>query len=143
MRDTLCWNCKNTSGNKCTWFSEKAKPVDGWEAVRRDIFIESGSSRYRKVKSYYVIDCPNFVKEDIERLTDDQFYVPSDKEREMLKNALRKCMKDHDVTQQYLAEKMGKCIDTIYKYLRGKTVYSVRSVAEVMPEIYDYIKAEA
>lgn len=138
MRDTLCWNCKNTSGNKCPWFSKAEKPVEGWNAVRNDIFVAN-----RKVKSYYVIDCPNFVKEDIERLTDDQFYVPSDKEREMLKNALKKCMKDHNVTQEYLAEKMGKCIDTIYKYMRGKTVYSVRRVAEVMPEIYDYIKAEA
>ena len=49
--ETLCWDCSNTNGNACPWFSEKMQPVEGWTAELRE--TTDGVS-------YFVIDCPNF-----------------------------------------------------------------------------------
>lgn len=49
--ETLCWDCANTNGNACPWFSEKMQPVEGWTAELRE--TTDGVS-------YFVIDCPNF-----------------------------------------------------------------------------------
>lgn len=55
---TLCWRCANTNGNRCPWFAKDAKPVEGWKALRRDLYMSP-----RKVESYIVIDCPLFEEE--------------------------------------------------------------------------------
>lgn len=59
-KETLCWKCKNTNRDKCSWFDPKnPKPVEGWEAVRRDLFAD-----VRRIESYRVISCPNFDPEE-------------------------------------------------------------------------------
>ena len=55
--DTLCYSCIHATNKygACPW-SKELKPVEGWNAVRRDIEHYNGST-----ESYLVIDCPNFV----------------------------------------------------------------------------------
>ena len=64
---TICWACGNAvpdaEGERgCPW-SREGRPVEGWEAERRDIRIQPrrpGEER-RAVESYQVITCPVFV----------------------------------------------------------------------------------
>lgn len=59
-RQTLCWRCKNTNRFKCTWFDPKnPRPVEGWEAIQRDLYVDT-----RRVESYFVVSCPNFDPEE-------------------------------------------------------------------------------
>lgn len=52
MKETICWKCANACGG-CDWSKKRAKPVDGWEAIRRDLS--------RGIESYIVLSCPKFV----------------------------------------------------------------------------------
>lgn len=138
MSETLCWSCKNTNGNVCPWFSKLALPVIGWTAVRRDIMVEK-----RRVRSYYVVDCPRYQRENIDRLTADSYtHLLSKEDKLKLGNALRKCMSKHNLTATSLAEALNKHADTVYKYLRGDVVYNVGLIAQTMPDIYKFIEAE-
>lgn len=63
---TLCWDCKNavpTLDRKCgcSW-SRWFRPVEGWEAVRKDVRVISGGTQERMSESYIVKKCPQFVK---------------------------------------------------------------------------------
>lgn len=51
----LCWTCKNTNGNVCSWFSKKAKPIEGWTAKASII-----RNNDEIVHSYRVIKCPKY-----------------------------------------------------------------------------------
>lgn len=51
MKDTICWKCANACGG-CDWSKKRAKPVAGWEAIRRDL--------YGGIESYIVLSCPKF-----------------------------------------------------------------------------------
>ncbi len=51
--DTLCWTCKNTNGNVCSWFGEEMEPVRGWTAKLRP--TADGIS-------YFVVKCPNYER---------------------------------------------------------------------------------
>lgn len=51
MTDTICWKCANACGG-CEWSKKRAKPVAGWEAIRRDL--------YDGIESYIVLSCPEF-----------------------------------------------------------------------------------
>lgn len=53
----LCWSCANTSGDLCSWFSKKAKPVEGWVAKPTKI-----KNADYVVESYRIIECPNFCQ---------------------------------------------------------------------------------
>lgn len=55
---TLCEVCENACGG-CSW-SEKnvQKPVEGWEAVRNDIFYHGTKSEF--IESYIVLSCPKY-----------------------------------------------------------------------------------
>ena len=66
---TLCEVCANACGG-CSW-SEKdvQQPVEGWDAVRRDISIMEyrGEQRQMLSESYVVLDCPLFELEERHR----------------------------------------------------------------------------
>ena len=53
--ETLCWTCKNTNQDECSWFEKYAKPVAGWKAIERPI---------NGVESYVVVECPNYEREE-------------------------------------------------------------------------------
>lgn len=138
---TICWNCKNTNGNKCSWFAKNAKPVDGWVAIRNDMVLEK-----RVVPSYCVLECPNFVEEEIktscEYINDSRCESEPMDKREKMGVALKKCMDAHGISAKALASEIEKCADSVHRYIRGYTSYSPKMVAGVLPDIYDYIKAE-
>lgn len=56
-RGQLCWTCKNTNGNDCSWFSKEAKPVEGWTAKPTIIKNNDGI-----MKSYRITKCPQYVQ---------------------------------------------------------------------------------
>ena len=58
-QQTLCWDCANATGG-CSWsMHTEHKPVEGWNAIRRDIH-----NKYSEpVESYIVISCPEFVRD--------------------------------------------------------------------------------
>lgn len=51
--ETLCWRCKNTNGNICSWFSEDMRPVEGWTAEEKPTVDGM---------SYFVISCPKYER---------------------------------------------------------------------------------
>lgn len=53
---TICWRCANADTNGCSW-AEKQTPVEGWEAIRRDIL---NGKRGQYAVGYIVLDCPLF-----------------------------------------------------------------------------------
>jgi hypothetical protein len=56
--NTLCWTCKHTNQNECSWFTADLIPVPGWKAIERP--VEGGMS-------YIVLECPNYEREEIKR----------------------------------------------------------------------------
>ena len=50
--DALCWHCKNACGG-CSW-SRNLIPIKGWKAK------EIKNASYSVIKSYKVIECPDF-----------------------------------------------------------------------------------
>ena len=64
---TICWACANAVPDEegtrgCSW-SREGKPVEGWVAERRDILIQATSpgGEKKRIESYQVITCPEFV----------------------------------------------------------------------------------
>lgn len=51
--DTICGNCKRSSG-RCSW-SAKFVPVEGWEAIPSRV---AGNSGYQD--TYIVLSCPKY-----------------------------------------------------------------------------------
>ena len=59
-KEQLCWDCKNACANQCCWM-RNCTPVPGWDAkvVARK---KSDQGQYLG-KSYFIVKCPNFVKD--------------------------------------------------------------------------------
>lgn len=56
--DTLCWDCKkSTGGGDCPWAND-FKPVDGWIAAPTKV----KQGRFPTTESFIVIKCPLFKK---------------------------------------------------------------------------------
>lgn len=62
---TLCWCCGKCYGG-CSW-SRKAflgynpKPVEGWEAIQRNLKALRAQGGERTIESYVVLSCPEFA----------------------------------------------------------------------------------
>lgn len=61
---TLCWCCARCYGG-CSWSRKtilgyNPKPVEGWEAIRRDVMVQDTHGMHPR-ESYAVLDCPNFA----------------------------------------------------------------------------------
>lgn len=55
--NTLCWTCKKCYGNnQCSW-ANFLKPIEGWRATQ-------GENEDRATRSFDVIACPEYVKDD-------------------------------------------------------------------------------
>ena len=56
---TLCWDCARATGG-CSWSEYPTQtPVEGWEAIRRDIQNRGSED----VESYIVKECPLFIRD--------------------------------------------------------------------------------
>ena len=59
---TLCDMCGKACGH-CRWSRKGVqKPVEGWDAIRRDIPVDTEGKR-EWLESYVVLDCPEFQME--------------------------------------------------------------------------------
>ena len=64
-KDTLCWHCANAVPNRagtrgCSW-SKKFIPVEGWEALKTNVFASNGKNKTRVTQSYIVKSCPEVI----------------------------------------------------------------------------------
>lgn len=60
--DTLCWRCAKACG-LCLWSKYKVqKPVPGWKA-KKVILYSTWNGQKRKIVSYLVESCPEFVSD--------------------------------------------------------------------------------
>ena len=71
-RQTLCWQCAKACGG-CSWSSLAHKPVDGWAAERRDIYIRNKPD---PLESYIVESCPEYVPDGREHDAPKQDVLP-------------------------------------------------------------------
>lgn len=102
--DSLCWYCLNVYG-RCSWHRKPWEPVDGWDAFRIDVFSQihqAKTMKPRKVESYIVVDCPQFVldgrfKEEFSFWSKRKAIILAKKKRreqtEHKKAARRKCVR--------------------------------------------------
>lgn len=57
MKQQLCWTCRNACG-KCPWSDKDgAKPVPGWKAKPKKVYISNG--KYQD--SYLISECPLYA----------------------------------------------------------------------------------
>ena len=63
-KNTLCWRCQNALG-RCPW-SESFKPVPGWKAEATIVKSYCDKGRFVYQKSFNVIECPMFEKDNAE-----------------------------------------------------------------------------
>lgn len=65
---TLCWYCQNAvpdnDGHGCSW-SARLEPVEGGRAVQSQIYSKDGGGDTRRIASYRVEDCPQFVEDPL------------------------------------------------------------------------------
>lgn len=60
---TLCELCGKACGG-CRWSrKDEQKPVEGWDAVRRDVPMTDNAGGVHWVESYVVLECPEFEME--------------------------------------------------------------------------------
>lgn len=59
---TICWDCQNAYGG-CSW-SKSFRPVDGWNATRRDVLVSGDKAYAHKEESYIVHSCPEFQQDE-------------------------------------------------------------------------------
>lgn len=64
-KDTLCWECKNFS--KCDW--SKGKPIKDWVAIPTKFKDVLEGEETLIQHSYCVIDCPQFIPDDLRMVT--------------------------------------------------------------------------
>ena len=56
---TLCWCCRKAITGGCSW-SRDFIPVEGWQAVRKDLKPVATQSGDRTIESYVVYQCPEY-----------------------------------------------------------------------------------
>lgn len=161
QRKTICWNCANTNGKKCSWFAKNAKPVDGWEAIRNDIAInDHGTMRF--CESYIVTRCPNFYPsecykreleelEELKRIKAEREKAKTEKKprvwytskhKKIMGNALKKCRQTHKMNQLQLADALYISSSMVCRYEQGTVQYEPENIRRVLPDINEYIAAE-
>lgn len=63
---SLCWDCQKAVG-RCSW-SRRFEEVEGWTAIRRDVQCgRDADDLPLLVKSYFVIDCPEFIQDEVRK----------------------------------------------------------------------------
>ena len=56
----LCWDCKRACGG-CSW-SRNFTPIAGWDAEETTICVQNRSEG--RISSFYIRDCPQFIREE-------------------------------------------------------------------------------
>lgn len=155
-KQTKCWDCENANRLQCSWFDVPAKPVDGWNAVRRDIkWRDYGRGMDIVQESYIVVDCPNFKQDERaaeyylsleqERKQKDEERIRLSKENCAQENegrgaALKACRLAAGISRAKVGRIVHKSESTIYAYEVGFARYDTEMMEEALPNIRDYLK---
>lgn len=104
MTDTICWKCANACGG-CEWSKKRAKPVAGWEAIRRDL--------YDGIESYIVLSCPEFEPDrpETQKESKNTRVWTADETRRLHE------MRKNGITMKKCAKALNRSIDSIQKKL--------------------------
>jgi hypothetical protein len=63
LPEQLCTSCTKCGKGLCSWDASKGNvPVEGWNAVRNDVWMMTHGQR-AKVISYRILDCPLYEKD--------------------------------------------------------------------------------
>lgn len=76
ITESLCFSCRRCNADMCRWFwINNPKPVDGWDARPRMLSISGKRGYEKKIQTYDVRHCPNFVPDrraDTRRVADNE-----------------------------------------------------------------------
>lgn len=113
-KSTLCWQCAKACGG-CSWSSRAHKPVTGWTAERRDLYIQNSSV---PVESYVVHDCPEYVPDGREHNAPKQDVSPLP---ESMVKEIISLRENAGLTYEKIAERLGISHQTVRKYYHTRT----------------------
>lgn len=133
--ETLCWSCRNACG-RCSWSRYKVwQPVPGWTAIRTEIGGQKtikGKVRRVPIKSYIVLDCPEFVPD--KNNDKEVIELPRMKWTPELKHdAIR--MKEEGLTAPQIAERLGVTPTSVYKLFSNQKARERKEIGGVKPEM--------
>ena len=82
-KDTLCWKCAKACGG-CSWSSKAHKPVEGWTAERRDLYVQNKTDF---AESYVVEACPEYVSDgkNHKRIYYNKIEIPTETMQKIIK----------------------------------------------------------
>lgn len=113
-RQTLCWQCAKACGG-CSWSSLAHKPVDGWAAERRDIYIRNKPD---PLESYIVESCPEYVPDGREHDAPKQYVLPLP---ESMVEEIIFLRENAGLTYEKIAERLGISQLIVRKYYHTRT----------------------
>ena len=113
-KETLCWKCAKACGG-CSWSSLAHKPVTGWTAERRDLYIQNSSV---PVESYVVHDCLEYVPDGREHDAPKQDVPPLP---ESMVEEMISLRENAGLTYEKIAERLGISQQTVRKYYHTRT----------------------
>ena len=100
---------------RCSWSSLAHKPVTGWTAERRDLYIQNSSV---PVESYVVHDCPEYVPDGREHDAPKQDVPPLP---ESMVEEMISLREKAGLTYEKIAERLGISQQTVRKYYHTRT----------------------
>lgn len=113
-RQTLCWQCAKACGG-CSWSSLAHKPVDGWAAERRDIYIRNKPD---PLESYIVESCPEYVPDGREHDAPKQHVLPLP---ESMVEEMISLRENAGLTYEKIANRLGISQLIVRKYYHTRT----------------------
>lgn len=113
-KETLCWKCAKACGG-CSWSSRAHKPVTGWTAERRDLYIQNSSV---PVESYVVYDCPEYVSDGREH-GEAKYSAPP--LPESMVEEIISLRENTGLSYEKIAERLGISQQTVRKYYHTRT----------------------
>ncbi len=113
-RQTLCWQCAKACGG-CSWSRLAHKPVDGWTAERRDIYIQNKPDL---LESYIVESCPEYVPDGREHDAPKQYVLPLP---ESMVEEMISLRENAGLTYEKIANRLGISQLIVRKYYHTRT----------------------
>ena len=113
-KETLCWQCAQECGG-CSWSSLAHKPVDGWAAERRDIYIRNKPD---PLESYIVESCPEYVPDGREHDAPKQDVLPLP---ESMVEEIIFLRENAGLSYEKIAERLGISQLIVRKYYHTRT----------------------
>lgn len=135
---TLCWNCRNACGG-CSWSRYKVwQPVPGWTAIETEFGGQkkiNGKVRRVPIKSYIVLDCPEFIPDQSNDKSNDKEVIKLSRMKwtpELKHDVFR--MKEEGLTAPQIAERIGVTPVSVYKLFSNQKARENKEIGGVATE---------